>query len=42
MSSHAKPECFGDFLRYPAVVCMNCRYWRECQNAKRGTVKNGL
>ncbi|MEM2385738.1 MAG: hypothetical protein QXQ47_02275 [Candidatus Bathyarchaeia archaeon] len=25
-----KPGCFGDFLRYPALVCLACRFWREC------------
>ncbi|MEM3760276.1 MAG: hypothetical protein QXZ02_04085 [Candidatus Bathyarchaeia archaeon] len=30
MSSQTKPRCFGDYLRYPSVICMSCRVWREC------------
>ncbi|MEM0058135.1 MAG: hypothetical protein QXG09_04635 [Candidatus Bathyarchaeia archaeon] len=36
MSSRSKPRCFGCFLRYPAVVCMACRWWRECVGAGGG------
>ena len=31
-----KPRCFGCFLRYPAVICMACRWWRECVGAGGG------
>jgi len=25
-----KPSCYGNFLKYPSVICQNCKFWRQC------------
>jgi|YelNatPaOPRAMG01_1025707.scaffolds.fasta_scaffold25726_5 hypothetical protein len=30
--SKPKPNCFGSFLKGSAVVCLECKVWKECQS----------
>ena len=31
MAKERKPSCFGNFLNFSAVVCLECKVWRQCQ-----------